>query len=221
MIDFDDFQDDVRLFILAVLWCMPWASAKNIGSVSRFSHKYVRKCIKSLKDEGYICGAPIGRAFGKVERFALYQSGVDEVRAQYHDPPDYPHSGSDLRRHSIAIENLEVLYEIASIFWADMEDFHLQRPVRIETAAGERIEAPDLREMKLKSFLWCRGNHIQALAMYRSETREGEIIVPMMDYGTHQRPNHLARSCSLASGSRGKSPSSLVLGRTRLKMRTR
>ena len=190
MLDFDDFQDDATLFILAVLWCMPWASANNIASVGRFSPAYVRKQLKLLQDEAFIFGAPIGRAFGRVQRYVLLPSGVELVRAQFDDPPVYPHSDRDLRTHTIDIEFLEVLYAVAPTFWANIDDenFNPEKPVDIRTAAGERMDAEDLRDMKLKSLLWCRGETIQVLGRYRSAYRKDEIIVPMMQYGTHHRP---------------------------------
>ena len=70
-VEFRQWEADARLFVLAVLFAMPWCSAEDLARVRPYSRAYLGKLLQSLEAEGLVYRVKAGHVAGQVWRWAL------------------------------------------------------------------------------------------------------------------------------------------------------
>ena len=190
MLNFRQWEADARLFVLAVLFAMPWCSAEDLARVRPYSRAYLGKLLQSLEAEGLVYRVKAGHVAGQVWRWALEERGVAEVCQRCGVRPRWPVFQDGLRYLLWRMDTVEPTYRIM--------------PTLLEHCGGKvevnQSTVSDLGTLQvddsyvalvpsdswLNGFRWCLAPRLDAVGEF-ADLDENEVQITVARCGIHGR----------------------------------
>ena len=126
MLDLLKFSNNERLYILAVLFSMPWCSASNIVAVSTFSEASINRHLRTFESEGIAFPFSMGRLLRRQTRWCLTGYGVGLATDVLGSYGNRQHSGAGLTDLADRLDTFEAIYSLLPKVLADEVPRHLQ-----------------------------------------------------------------------------------------------
>lgn len=180
MIDFRKFEGNARLFVMAVLFAMPWSSAEDLARLKYYSRPYLGKILLALKNQQFVFEQKAGHVHGLVRRWALTPLGVELVCSECKVAPGWPTSDQGLillrRRMDLVEPSYMVLPSLLRTSSGTI------KYVRMIPNQGEGrwygldpVQVPVSDEYRLIGFQWWMAPHFDAVAELAAPGLDPEI----------------------------------------------
>ena len=211
IINFREWQNEARLYVLAVLFAMPWCSESDLERVGPYGRSHFGKELQKLERDGLVWRKKAGNLMGTVWRWALTGSGVEVVCRECEVEPNWTVSRLGLLYLLLRMDTLEPIYSVAPNIWGSCNNRieYGERPrlnsdvqsLWVEVAETQTMQAP--RRRLLTGFRWYLDTYFDGVAVFEGED-EIESQVPIVRCGLHARqPDPTAHGTAYAPGSGG------------------
>ena len=216
MLNFREWADDAQLFVLAVLFAMPWCSAEDLARLRPYSRAYMGKLLLRVEAQGLVYREKAGHVAGQVWRWALEEKGVAEVCRRCGVRPHWSSSRQGLRYLLWRMDTVEPTYRIVpALFQHCGEQVEVFPSVVSAPGTLSPLDAympPVPSNSWLVGFRWCLAPRFDAVAEYVGPDGKG-IQITVARCGLHGRePMAMAPDASFRGLAGGEDDWTLTAG---------